>query len=108
VITDVRGLRKEVVHIGGLSCACRPISRARSFSRSIRAFVAESSGLVKLLSTASGCATGGGTFGSKKRTFALSVLPDERSMTALATSVPSVSTGTPPIACHVPGVKRMK
>jgi hypothetical protein len=74
----------------------------------ILAIVAASSGLVKVLSTASGCATGGGSFGNMKRTRAVSVFPDVRWIIAVATKVPSESTGTPPIECHVPAVERMK
>ena len=108
VTTDVRGFRNDAVHMGRRSCASRPISRARAFSRSIRAVVAASSGRVKLLSTASGCATGGGRAGKAKRTRALSVFPEASSTVARAKRVPVASTGTPPIACHAPGAARTK
>jgi hypothetical protein len=76
VITDVRGRRKDVVHISGESCARLPTSRARAFSRSTLAAVAESSGREKLLSTASGCATGGGSLGKVTRARTKSIFPD--------------------------------
>jgi hypothetical protein len=98
---------KGAVHIGGESWACSPISRARAFSRAIRASTA-GSGRVKLLSTPSGCATGGGTFGRLKRIRAVSVCPDARVISAFAAITPSVSTGTPPIACQVPAPAAMK
>src|SRR5258705_6529530 len=54
VITDVRGRRKDAVHIGGESWAEAPIALARRFSLATRAAVAESRGRLKLLSTESG------------------------------------------------------
>ena len=108
VITDVLGRRKEPVHIGGESCARLPTALARRFSRATRAAVAESSGRVNVLSTASGCATGGGSLGNVSRARTVSVLPDARWRTTLATRLPSASTGTAPIACQAPDVAAMK
>ena len=85
-----------------------PTSLARAFSLATRAAVAESSGRVKLLSTASGCATGGGSLGSTSRARTVSVLPDTLCTMTLATRLPVASTGTAPIACHFPGVDAMK
>jgi hypothetical protein len=108
VITDVRGRRKEELHIAGESCARVPTSLARAFSLATRAAVAESSGRVKALSTASGCATGGGSLGSMSRVRTVSVLPDARCRMMLATRLPVASTGTAPIACHLPAVDARK
>ena len=108
VITDALGRRNEAVHIGGESCARLPTALARRFSRATRAAVAESSGRVNVLSTASGCATGGGSLGNVSRARTVSVLPDARWRTTLATRLPSASTGTAPIACQAPAVDAMK
>jgi hypothetical protein len=66
----------DAVHISGESCARFPTSRARSFSRATLAAVMESRGRVKLLSTASGCAIGGGSLGKVSRVRTDSILPD--------------------------------
>jgi hypothetical protein len=84
------------------------MSLARAFSLATRAAVAESSGREKLLSTASGCDTGGGSFGRTRRARTVSVLPDTRCTITLATRLPVASTGTAPIACHFPAVDGMK
>lgn len=107
-MTEVRGRMNDAVHIGASSCACLPIARARAFSRATLAAVAASSGRVKVLSTARGWATGGGTFGRTIRARTVSLLPEECVNSAFATSVPSVSTGTAPIACQLPLVGEMK
>jgi cyanophycinase-like exopeptidase len=108
VTIDDRGRRKEAVHIGGESCARVPTARARRFSRATRAAVAESSGRVNELSTASVVATGGGSLGSVIRARTVSILPDARVRMTLATRLPSASTGTGPSACHAPFGDAMK
>ena len=108
VIIEVRGRRKEAVHIGGESWARVPTLLARRFSLATLAAVAASRGRVKELSTESVCCTGGGSLGSARRLRTVSVLPDTRSRVTLATRLPSASTGTAPIACHVREAEAMK
>ena len=67
--------RKPSTSAANRARACRRLC-ARRFSRATRAAVAESRGRLKLLSTASGWATGGGSFGSVSRVRTVSVLPE--------------------------------
>ena len=94
--------------MGGESCARVPMALARMFSRATLAAVAESSGRVNELSTASGDSTGGGNLGSVSRARTVSTFPDARVTMTLAPRLPSASTGTAPSACHAPAVDEMK
>jgi hypothetical protein len=103
-----RGRMNDAFHMGGDCCACLPISCARAFSRATLAAVAASSGRENVLSTERGAATGGGIFGNVTLAWSVSTFPDARLTSALATTVFSASTGTPPIACQVPAAAGRK
>jgi hypothetical protein len=93
------------VHMGAVSWARRPISRAVAFSRSILACVAESRRWVNLGETESARGRapgrGAGGFGIVTDARMLSTAPDAFSTIAVAPTSPTASTVIGPSARHV-------
>lgn len=106
VTVAARGRMKGSLHIGAVSCARAPISRAVALSLSMRACVSASRGRVKRGDTdnvrARAPRRAGFGLGIVTEARALSSVPEARSISTLASTSPAASTDTGPIARHVP------